>query len=460
MANPTLTIEIKQKGAEGVTSTLKQIEKQGNTTYTKILKDGQLVSEQTRTITGQQKLNYSAITALNQGYSLLSSVIASVKGPMEEMLKLALDDEDSLTRRNTAVLKLVGATEQDIQTLENQVKQFQRTTGVADDYTRSIQAQLAAQGLNKDMIDDATRATIGLAHVTGQDAVTAAKAMARFLDGTSNSLRGTTVEVDKNTDAQGRLTEAMKVAGVGLSQLSDEADTNAGRVRLANDAWSELKESVGRLFTAEPAMKELQKLTGGLNGLSDWIDAHQSQLGALREWLQAAGMGIATGGASFMLQGAKTARTMVHGRGEINYMAGTRAFQPGANIGAGMARFSGGASGGPSTPWYQSRGAGNAAGLIGGYMGGGFGGLLSAAGGMFGGPLGALAGGLVGKLFGGHHKQRGETPAQPLYTQDVKLGSLLTDLLNITKIAAIRGASGGIDANIRALNTANARAGI
>jgi cation transporter-like permease len=61
------------------------------------------------------------------------------------------------------------------------------------------------------------------------------------------------------------------------------------------------------------------------------------------------------------------------------------------------------------------------------------------------GPVGAAVGGVLASIFGGKQKQRGNDPANPLYVKDINTGSLITELMNLTKSLLARTGSGVID---------------
>ena len=87
--------------------------------------------------------------------------------------------------------------------------------------------------------------------------------------------------------------------------------------------------------------------------------------------------------------------------------------------------------------------------IAGATISGGLGGGLEAAVGLAGsafGPIGALIGGVLGsgirKLFGGKKKERGASPAAPVYTKDIELSNQLATYLAVTG-QALRGSMGG-----------------
>jgi hypothetical protein len=97
-------------------------------------------------------------------------------------------------------------------------------------------------------------------------------------------------------------------------------------------------------------------------------------------------------------------------------------------------------------------GAAEGAQVLAGGLQGGLGGALTAAGSIAGGafgPIGSLLGGLlgggIGRLFGKKKQNAGLTPAQPIYTRDVGVMEVLSQLLNVTKGQLIGGTGRGID---------------
>jgi hypothetical protein len=90
------------------------------------------------------------------------------------------------------------------------------------------------------------------------------------------------------------------------------------------------------------------------------------------------------------------------------------------------------------------------------------------------GPLGAVGGGLLGRGLGSllgfsaHRggtataagRQRGESPAQPVYVVMPGLSELLSELVSLTRAAQLRSAGIGLDALTHDVAVSNARAGV
>lgn len=518
MANPKLTIEIVQKGADGVVKSLKEIEKQGNTTYTRVIKDGQLLSETTKTITGQHKLQYGAITAISTGYLAAAQAYGVVKGTLNELIDAGIEEQRSITRRDTALKNLGDTTGEYRKKLEAQAKEYLNSYGLADDYTRSIQAQLGVMGVSKENIEALTRASIGLAEKQGIDGVQAAKLLARFTEGLTGTVRGTDIAVKGHIGTQERVKIAVDKTAVGFEILGKRMSDDEGNIEKAKAKWQEVQETLGLKI-----LPIVSNLAGKVGAVLDWyngldpgaqnivlwgaaaaaglkplVDSLKAIVSAVeiiggsavgRAVLGIGASGAATAGALGLAgavsvpyrlgdpefidptyakqmqrgsrQDAVNYLTKVHGREMPGYIGGSRSRAGGwGAFGRGTGTFGGlniGAGGGMN--WAKIFSNDVTGQLIGSAAsGGGIGSLLSIAGGAAFGPLGGLAGGLLGRMFGGGHKKpRGETPGQPVYVQDVTLTEQLR-LLNSTMLGLIKRGSGGID-NLTA-RLANQRAGV
>jgi hypothetical protein len=141
----------------------------------------------------------------------------------------------------------------------------------------------------------------------------------------------------------------------------------------------------------------------------------------------------------------------------------------GMSAGAGISARARGlhGRGGPS---YWDRisgqfGASQGAQVLSAGLSGGLGGALTSAGSIAGGafgPIGSLLGGLlgggIGRLFGKKKQDVGLSPANPIYTRDVGVMEVLSQLLNVTKGQLIGGTGAGIDRMAGQLRLQGARA--
>lgn len=266
----TVTIDAK-KGIE----TLKQVEKQGNQTVTTIMKNGELMSRSITNITGQTataaiKTN-TAWTALNTtwsaGIAIANQLAASgrvVVQAINASADAARQDEQSMIARNAALGTLTGATDLHAQALENQAKHYLKTYGIADDYTRAIQREMAELRVAPDLIDEATDATVKLG--------VSSQAVARFLTDQTDKIKGTTIAVDENATAQQRLQALLDGTAGKAAALESQLDTATGSTNRMKAAWDELNESLGAAFTTSGFISSTNNMADAVIRLSELIN--------------------------------------------------------------------------------------------------------------------------------------------------------------------------------------------
>lgn len=270
-----------------------EVRKDGDETTRRVIQNGKLISETVTkvsgaTATGAIKAN-TAWTALmttwTAGIAIANQIGNSVKSLvrfMTDATKAAQEDQKAIIGRNAALQATGQYTYEVAQQLDAQAASLQRTLGISDSYTVEIQRQLAAQRLNVTQIEAATKASLGLARVMGGDLADNTKQISQFLEGTKDKLKGTTIEVDKNADAQERLAKLLEGSAAGLAILNAEAENTAGRAKTAAEAWGEIKETIGGQIGNSPDMASAFKAiaeslfkvndglksTGGLGGLA------------------------------------------------------------------------------------------------------------------------------------------------------------------------------------------------
>lgn len=232
------------------------------------------------------KGNLSALN-LKTGYMAVSQAvrdIAAVGEPVlrffEESAKMAMEDQRSIVARNAALRDAGAYSTQYAAALDAQAASFQRGIGISDSYTRSIQTQLLALEVNADIVDESTQATLQLAKVLDTGAVSAAKLFAKFVNDGTDSIRGTTIAVRDHATEQERLQKVLDATSAGWGILNEEATTTEGQLKILNEQWGELRETlgseigespdmataIGAIATAVADLNESLKETGGLGG--------------------------------------------------------------------------------------------------------------------------------------------------------------------------------------------------
>lgn len=180
-------------------------------------------------------------------------------------------------------LRLRGvATEGVVDQLNAYNSALMQSTGLADDQLLALQTQLVALGVQRDRLQEATAAAIGLAEVSGKDLVSAGTTVVRVLDGQVGALKRLGIDVDSSAEAMERLVALSRLAGSTLS-------TSAGQWSLLQQNVGEVKEALG-----DPIARS-GGLIGALKAANEFAVGLTESVGALGDKANAVAGGDALG---------------------------------------------------------------------------------------------------------------------------------------------------------------------
>jgi hypothetical protein len=187
----------------------------------------------------------SSMTELSSTFDLFSNVAETVSGAIgavaEQLAEWvsAAAEVDEIERRAHATLITTGRLREDeLDNLKALNSERQRLLGIDGDEQLRLQTRLAQMGVHAARLDEATRATIGLADATGQDLSNAATIVGKVFEGNITALKRMGIEVDSQTEAHQRFAEMYRVATAQAGSLTTE--TNA-----LTEAYGDLKEALG-----------------------------------------------------------------------------------------------------------------------------------------------------------------------------------------------------------------------
>ena len=126
---------------------------------------------------------------------------------------------------------------------------LQKKTVYDDEAIKSAQALMIQMGLSVSVMDEATRATVGLASVFHMDLEAAARAVAQGFEGNYRTLGMLIPQVrTATTDAE---KHAAMIQGLAdyYGRATAEVGTFGGQLKQAKSAWGELKETIGKVVT-------------------------------------------------------------------------------------------------------------------------------------------------------------------------------------------------------------------
>lgn len=136
-------------------------------------------------------------------------------------------------------LRLTGDnTEENRERFKAFASQMQAVTTVGDEVTLSLIGQLKAMGVATDQIEDATKASLGLAKAMNIDLRTASKAVGKAFIGDIGALKEYGVVVSDVSEAQSVLLRFFEAS-------RSQAATFEGRVNALAGAWDDYREAVG-----------------------------------------------------------------------------------------------------------------------------------------------------------------------------------------------------------------------
>lgn len=223
----------------------------------------------------------ASFSALNQGMEILSKGLSVVTGALGSVVDLgakaiaAAQVQERAELRLATALKMRGEyTAAGMEGLKAYASSIQAATKHGDEAVLGLQAQLLAMGVHASQLREATKATIGLAEVSGS-LEEASKKVARALAGDVGGLKEVGIQATSTADAMRQMTALFALAEA-------DARTYEGRVQQLENAWGDLLETLGfavtQSTTINRVLEESRVFIEGLNaavagsGLGAWLD--------------------------------------------------------------------------------------------------------------------------------------------------------------------------------------------
>jgi hypothetical protein len=205
----------------------------------------------------------------------LAQVLASVglSKFLGSIIKSASDSEDALVRLQGAL----AASGQEVSGLSAQYQQLatsiQKSTQFSDESILDLIATLTQLGVASKDIDAATRTIADFAAATGMSIENAAMLVGRALEGQITSLRryGITInEAAVKARGAGAVLEELQKRFGGAA--ANQVNTFTGALKVSANAWDDLKETLGAVFTQDTVIREfLKTVTDLIVGINDWL---------------------------------------------------------------------------------------------------------------------------------------------------------------------------------------------
>ena len=226
------------------------------------------------------------------------------------VLKLAGEQEKAEEALRAALARTGDATDANIAKFKKFASEIQRVTVFGDELILSQIAMAKNLGVNTDQLEEATRASVGLAKIIGKDLKTAFLLVARAAVGDTASLKRYGLTIDATLSPQEKFNAVLRIGTAGFVLAEAEAKTFTGRLSQLKNAVLDIGESIGFAFV--PKIKELsERIRGVLPDLDKWVKENQDLIlsNAILA-LKIAGVGAALG---VLVVGIKVIATLVLG---------------------------------------------------------------------------------------------------------------------------------------------------
>lgn len=262
MAVDKIIIEV-TGDAKGVDKTIDQLEKVGKV-------DKENAAQFEKHNKQFQKAVGESSKAVNQHVESLKSLVPAVTAAFAVQTviafgKASLNAFIEAERGEKLLLNALGKNEAAFKRLTEAAKKYQATTVYDDDTIIAAQTFLATQGRTEEQINKVIKAATNLSAVTGDSLQSSVEKLDATYEGSigrfgklDSRLKSLTLTQLENGVAVDMLAE--KYAGFAEAEL----ETTAGKLRRLENAWGEVKETVGAAIVDMADKIRDNTLTGGL----------------------------------------------------------------------------------------------------------------------------------------------------------------------------------------------------
>lgn len=194
----------------------------------------------------------TATQSLMAAMGPLLAILAAVKTVMAAVGGIkasneAYDTQTAAVKKLTSALKARGDAAQSSQ-LQKAAADLQRLTGVGDETTIALMGTATALGFATDRVDDAAKAAIGLADITGNSLEGSLSDVKAALEGNFSAFEQLNPQIRFMGSQQAKLNAVMEIAQQGLQQQAENLTTVEGSSMRASGALGDLMEVIGAVI--------------------------------------------------------------------------------------------------------------------------------------------------------------------------------------------------------------------
>jgi len=205
-------------------------------------------------------------------------------------LKLAADQEQAVRELESALRANGESVALWSQRLQDAASELQRITVFGDEFILQQQKMLLNLGVTADQLDEATRASIGLAVAMGSDLKSAVRNYSLALSGNFLMLNRYIPAVREANNVIDKLAALNEFAAKGFEQAQAETETFRGATLQLKNAIGDLGELLGDVFIPS-ILEAVKKIHEVIPAIQMWVKENSSLILTITKWT--AGMAAA-----------------------------------------------------------------------------------------------------------------------------------------------------------------------
>jgi hypothetical protein len=195
-------------------------------------------------------------------------IIGSAAAAFYKFAKAGMESEEAELRLAAAMKNSNVYSVERLEHLTTYASELQKVTTYEDEEIMSVQKLYTQYGLQGQALDDLTKATLDFASAKGMDLASAADLVGKAINGSTDSVRGLTVNLkDMTSKSEKANAIAKEMTQIFGGDAAAAADTAAGRFEQAQIALGDLAETIGS--AALPAIKIISEV---VKGAAEWFD--------------------------------------------------------------------------------------------------------------------------------------------------------------------------------------------
>jgi hypothetical protein len=209
-----------------------------------------------------------ALTSLKSSWVTTTAVVGAAAVSFYKFAQAGMESEQ-VELRLAAAMKNAGTYSQARLThLKNYAAELQKQTTYEDEEIMTMQRLYTQYGLEGDALDTLTKATLDFANAKGMDLASAADLVGKAINGSTDSVRGLSVNLkDMTSKAERANAVANEMSSIFGGSAAAAADTAAGRFKQAQIALGDVAETIGAATL--PAIKMIAE---AVKSAADWFN--------------------------------------------------------------------------------------------------------------------------------------------------------------------------------------------